>query len=703
MSKGTGAAGRDESPAGGRLDLLQALNAAAASLQRSSHSEAEVIRAFKEQIARVGLRGAFGFLEGERLVLQAVVFPNRLINSLEKVVNLQAEGFIIGATAVDNYRHVIQTGQTLFIADSSVTVRQLVPPIAHHLLGHVLGAVGSWPGVCAPLVTQGSIFGLMDVSGPGLTEGDTPAITAFANQLSVALENARLFQAVSQAETQYRRLFETALEGILLLDPDTNQIVSANPQAALMTGYSLAELQQIQVEALFRPEREAEIRAELAVLYRNGRHTFEVPLCRKNGEEWYAQVSAVRYEAGTRPMVQGVLRDVSERKQAEEVLRHAQKMESLGVLAGGVAHDFNNLLSAILGQATLALAKSPPPNPARNHIEKLVKGVERAADLTRQLLAYSGRGQFSLEILYLNDLLEQNLHLMEAAIAKNVRLQLALAEPLLAVEADRGQMQQVIMNVVLNAAEAIGNRPGTVTITTGIQQISEADDIYWQITNQPLPAGRYVFLDVQDNGCGMSEETLRRIFDPFFTTKFTGRGLGLAAVLGIVRGHKGGLRVTSQQGRGSLFRLLFPGNDAQVNGMAAAGLGQEAAGSNSQRGLVLVIDDEELIREAATDILEIEGLQVVTASDGRQGIELYRQRRQEIDVILLDLSMPGLSGYDTFRALQTIDPEVRVIVSSGYSESEAMRPFQGKGVAAFVQKPYDMNKLIEAILSQLKP
>jgi PAS domain S-box-containing protein len=393
----------------------------------------------------------------------------------------------------------------------------------------------------------------------------------------------------------------------------------------------------------------------------------------------------------------GVSIDISERKRTEEALRQAQKLESLGLLAGGIAHDFNNLLVAMMGQTSLALSKLSPENPARPHIEKANRTTERAADLTRQLLAYSGRGQFDVRPLNLNTLIQENLHLFQVAIPKHIHLQTRTADSLPAVEADLGQMQQVIMNLILNAAEAIDEQPGTITIVTDRQTVT-ADDTYWQNTGTPLEPGHYVTLEVHDTGNGMDADTMTQIFDPFYTTKATGRGLGLAAVLGVVQGHGGGIRVYSEVGQGTTFKLLFPATDATATTPASP---PTRPAADSVEGLVLVIDDEEAVREAVTDILELHGLDVVTAADGQTGIELFRQRSQEISLVLLDLSMPGLSGQETFRALRGIDPTVPVILSSGYNEHEATRRFVGKGLAGFLQKPYNLEGLVEKIQQYL--
>lgn len=392
--------------------------------------------------------------------------------------------------------------------------------------------------------------------------------------------------------------------------------------------------------------------------------------------------------------VLGTYEDITERLRTEAALRQTQKMESLGVLAGGIAHDFNNLLVAMLGQTSLALSKLSPSSEARLHVEKAVLAASRAADLTRQLLAYSGGGQFEQRPMQLNALILENLHLFEVAIPKHVQLRSDLAADLPLIDGDTGQIQQVIMNLIINASEAIGEQPGMVRVTTRPIMLV-GDEGYWtQYTGTRLPAGQYVQVAVSDTGSGMSADTLARIFDPFFTTKFTGRGLGLAAVLGIVRSHGGGLQVKSQSGQGTTFQLLFPVSTALPVAPAVELPTSEVSMSGQ---LILVIDDEEPVRLAVTDILDDCGLSVITADDGAAGVALYRERQSEIQLVLLDLSMPGQSGEETLAQLHAVNPQARVILSSGYNQVEVARRFANSSYSGFIQKPYDDVTLINAV------
>ena len=390
-------------------------------------------------------------------------------------------------------------------------------------------------------------------------------------------------------------------------------------------------------------------------------------------------------------------RDVTERRQTLRAMHRTQKMESLGILAGGIAHDFNNLLVAMLGQSSLAQAHLSLDHPAYTHVTKSVQAAEQAAGLTRQLLAYSGGGQFTIRPLNLNLIIHESLDLLRVAMPKQIDLQLTLMDTLPLVEVDIAQMQQVLMNLLINAAESIGDQPGTIEVQTAVRVITQQDSIYWRYTNQPLPPGGYVSLRIQDSGSGMPKETVSKIFDPFFTTKFTGRGLGLAAVLGIIRSHQGGLRVSSDLGKGTVFELLLPVSAKTV----VPDTPIPTVESTTLTGLVLVIDDEAPVRDAISDILEMEGIAVITAANGDAGIELYKAHRAEIDLVLLDLSMPGKSGHETYKELQQLDPNVHILLSSGYSEADATRGFTSPTLVGFLQKPYRLETFVQQLKNYL--
>lgn len=519
-----------------------------------------------------------------------------------------------------------------------------------------------------------------------------------AQMFATALEHKRGEEAVRLSEERFRRLAYNLPDIICILNRPALEITFINKEELL--GYPPGMFKDLEtLLSIVHSDDAEQVRHFWQQLLQSSTADSEIEyrVQKESGEwEWVeSRVTTLASEVEGMPQQLLLLMTlVTERKQVVA----AQKIESLGILAGGVAHDFNNLLVGILGQTSLALYKLPEDDLVRPHIEKAVTAAERASMLTQQLLAYSGRGHFQIRPIHLNDLVEENLHLLHLAVPKHVQMRSELSPHLPYVEADVGQMQQVIMNPILNAAEAIGEQEGTVTIVTDTRMVGPDDDQYWLHSGQPLAPGQYVSLEIHDDGQGMDSQTLARIFEPFFSTKATGRGLGLAAVLGIIRGHHGGLSVTSEVGQGSTFKLLFP---AATETAPPTDEDDAVENTGAPAGKVLVIDDEQPVREAVKDILAVEGIVVLGAANGDDGVALYRERQAEIELVLLDLSMPGLSGQETLAALRQVNPAVRVILSSGYNEVEAMRRFRAEGSLGFLQKPYSADRLIQTVKQHL--
>ena len=385
-----------------------------------------------------------------------------------------------------------------------------------------------------------------------------------------------------------------------------------------------------------------------------------------------------------------------ETQTTQDRLRETAKLESLGVLAGGIAHDFNNLLVGILGNASLVLEMLENDHAAREAVENLVKAAERAAQLTHQMLAYSGKGRFLIEPLDLPRAIEELLPLITPSVSRSVRLSLNLPRGLPAIDADRAQMQQLLMNLVINAAEAYEGRPGVVAVSARVSDLGEGEI-------QPLfglsqaPPGRYVCLEVSDRGMGMSEETKSKIFDPFYTTKFAGRGLGLSAVLGIIRAHRGAIEVETERGAGTTFRVYFPPSA----GAPRQDENEPVIADLQGAGTVLLVDDEETVRTTATSALESYGYKVIAAYDGESALNIFRRDQQNVSLVVLDLTMPELDGEAVLELLREIDPNVRVILSSGFSATEATRRFEGKHLSGFLQKPYTAQSLALSVKSAL--
>jgi nitrogen-specific signal transduction histidine kinase len=401
-----------------------------------------------------------------------------------------------------------------------------------------------------------------------------------------------------------------------------------------------------------------------------------------------------------------VLVDITARKREEEErqafqakLQHAQKLESLGVLAGGIAHDFNNLLMAILGNADLALELLSPESPGREYVEKIETTAQRAAGLTNQMLAYSGKGRFLIQSIQLDRLVGEMAHLLETVISKKAELRMKFEPDLPAVEADASQVRQIVMNLITNGSEALGDANGQLTIATGTV---EADRAYLSrcYLGDEVSDGTYVFLEVSDTGEGMDEETRKKIFDPFFTTKFTGRGLGLAAVLGIVRGHNGTINVYSEPGLGSSFKVLLPASERKVDDRPETPARTEGT---LEGATILVVEDDAAVLDVTSLMLEKAGFRVLTATNGQEGVDLFRLYKDDIGLVVLDMTMPVMDGEEAFRGMRDIDPGVRVLLSSGYNEQDATNRFAGKGLAGFIQKPYRSVDLLNRVREILEP
>jgi two-component system cell cycle sensor histidine kinase/response regulator CckA len=378
------------------------------------------------------------------------------------------------------------------------------------------------------------------------------------------------------------------------------------------------------------------------------------------------------------------LRIEEEQRRLEAQIRHTQKLESLGVLAGGIAHDFNNILQVIIGNVTLAEDHVSQISPARENLDEIAGAARRASDLCHQMLAYSGKGKFVVEAVNLNAIVREMTHMLEVSISKKAVLKFDLAGVLPAVAADPTQLRQVILNLITNASESLGDRSGIISIATGLEDCDRADLGKTYLADD-LPEGTYVCLEVADTGCGMDAATREKIFEPFFSTKFAGRGLGLAAVMGIVRGHRGAVRVDSVPGRGTTFRILLPASDLKTGSVtSSAMIGQGWQGS----GLILLADDEDAVRDLGRRMLERAGMQVLLAADGHEAVEIFRARSAEIACVILDLTMPRLGGEEVLQEMHRIRADVKVVLCSGYNEQEITQRFVGQGLAGFLQKPY---------------
>ena len=513
-------------------------------------------------------------------------------------------------------------------------------------------------------------------------------------------ERKRAEESIKESEERFRSIMELSPDIISIIRED-GTLQYNSPAAFLIHGYTQDEMAGLNTLSLIHPDDQDLVTAAFNEVLAHPEKTGNVQYRYRNKDGSYCWMECSARNQLANPHLNGIIaisRNIDDRKNLEvehlkfeRQILHTQKLESLGVLAGGIAHDFNNILMAIIGNADLALMRINKESPAVDNLHRIERSAARAADLAKQMLAYSGKGKFMIEQLNINTLLEDMFHMLEVSISKKVVLRLNPHQSLPSVEADATQMRQIIMNLVINASEAIGEKSGVIAITTGYMN---CDHSYlkniWLDEN--LTGGLYVYLEIADSGCGMSKETMARMFDPFFTTKFTGRGLGMAAVLGIVRGHKGAINVYSEEGKGTTFKVLLPASDRPADLFD----GDKGLEHWQGSGTVLLVDDEESIRGIGSEMLKELGFTVITANDGREAVELF-VATPDISFVILDLTMPHVDGEQCFRTLKQLRPDVKVIISSGYSEQEVSQKFSGKGLAGFIQKPYRLSVLREAI------
>jgi PAS domain S-box-containing protein len=516
-----------------------------------------------------------------------------------------------------------------------------------------------------------------------------------------------------QIEQRYKLLAENAADIIFLTD--TQAIITyISPAVRDILGYEPEELVGCSTAETYSSAAEAErvigIAKENLAARSNKRIPIETTLRHKNGSEVPIEIlgSIIFDEQGTFIGSQGVLRDISERRNAElerrkleEQFQHTQKLESLGVLAGGIAHDFNNLLAGILGNASLALMDMKPENPGTELMHDIKDAALRAAELVRQMLAYSGKGHFVIDRIDLRQVIKEMLPLLKASISKKATLKLEFDEATPFFNADATQLRQILMNLVINASEALGEGSGVISITTGAAECERAY-LAGTYLDDDLAEGSYVFIEVSDSGRGMVPEDLKKIFDPFYTTKFAGRGLGLAAVLGIVRGHKGAIDIRSRPGEGTSVKVLIPVEGTEQVPIDTSASEAEPDSEWCGQGPVLLVDDDEIVLKVGKLILERLGCEVTTAGDGCQAIEILEKDPEKFCCIVLDLTMPKMDGEECFRELRKFNASVPVILSSGYDAQELMQRFENRGLAGFLQKPYSAAKMSVCLRQALK-
>lgn len=578
---------------------------------------------------------------------------------------------------------------------------------APHFIGAIPNIISE---VCVPLFANDEVVGMLNVESvkTKLTQADLNLMVDLSEQIGTAIARVNLHSERRAQEELLRRIFDQAPTGMIITHLD-GTIVRVNQAFEKTVGYSEAELQTYRFADITHPE---DLDNNLSWLHRLvakeiSEYNFEKRYIRKDGSvvPVFLQVSLLHDPQSEPQYTIAQVIDLSDLRTAETALLQRQKMESIGVLAGGIAHDFNNMLVAMMAQSALALRKLSEQEPAREHIEKVQVAAESAAKLTRQLLAYAGKGQFEIKSVNLNQEIEENIHFFEVAISsKSIEIVKNLAEDLPPIMADSSQIQQILMNLILNGVEATEQQGKQLIINTDKVRLTADYFEREHFVLLPPAPGKFAKVSVQDFGIGMAQETVEKIFDPFFTTKFTGRGLGLAAVLGIVRSHNGGLVVQSQPQIGTRFDIYFPASGHQQANVAQRVVDdklEKTAEMTITRREVLLIDDDLSVRDTISDVFEMHQIKLHRAANGSDGIAQLKKYKTQIGVVLLDLSMPGLSSYDTFLGLRRIVPDVPIILCSGYSEREISEKFEAVQYNDFIQKPFEISRLIEAVESFL--
>jgi PAS domain S-box-containing protein len=508
-----------------------------------------------------------------------------------------------------------------------------------------------------------------------------------------------------KSELRFRSFVENANDVVFSLSTD-GIFTYVSPNWREVFGYELYETVQRPFAPFVHPDDLANCFSAMQRVfdYNEKAKDVEYRVLHKNGNWiWYsANASLLRDPETDQTTFLGIGRDITERKESEEErltlerqFLQAQKMESLGIMAGGIAHDFNNLLQSILGNMELALRVTATDSAAREHISIAMVASKNATHLTNLMLTYAGKGFVHKKVLNLNELVMENVEILRSAASTAISLELSLFDELPEISADWAQIQQVAMNLITNAAESIEQQPGFVRIATGIV-ICDQVQLQESLLKEKAEPGRFVFLEVRDNGCGMSEETLKRLFDPFFTTKFTGRGLGMSAVMGIMKIHGGALFVESESGKGTIFRALFP---VLEPALAATVKEPDAMGEKSAyhqkalSGVALLVDDEKPVLKTCKKMVELCGLTVITACDGIDAVAKFREHADEIDVVIMDLTMPNMDGITAISEICSIRPDIRTILASGFNEEELDERVTSHSPTGFISKPYSMNLL----------
>lgn len=524
-----------------------------------------------------------------------------------------------------------------------------------------------------------------------------------------ALDRQRAEKTLRESENRFRELADLLPQTIFETDPNV-RITYFNRQGLEITGYTEDDvLAGIDGYELFKPIDQEKLQDRLQAFLKDGLKPSnqEYTCVRKDGTTFPGMIYARPIIRDGKPSgYRGILIDMTRHKEEEEERRRlesqflqAQKFESLSVMAGSIAHNFNNLLTVVLGNLELVISDSPKGAPWMEHLVEADRAVKRASELSTMLLTYVGKNRMNMDETDLNPLIQDMEAMLGATVSKNTNLSLQFCSEPCLLRGDAAQLRQVVVNLVNNASDAVGDRGGEITLTTGFMHYN-TEDVHDAI-NDSMEPGDYVYVEIRDNGVGMDDATRARVFDPFFTTKFTGRGLGLAAVLGIVRAHRGGITLETEKDNGTVVRAMFP-RVVREDEIVAVSLPKRKSFSGS--GTVLLVDDEQMVLGVGRRMLQRLGFDVLTAADGEEAIKVFDEHCMDIRIVLLDLTMPRMDGEETFRELKKRRPNIRVVVASGYTEEQVSERFKELGPVGFIRKPFQLkdlaNKLEEVLAAE---
>ena len=578
--------------------------------------------------------------------------------------------------------------QTPFLINNTDEIEKKISPKSMEFLRRV----GTRAFICVPIVYKNESLGILMVDNPTskrpLTKGDLSLLMGIAPQIAISINNAVTYTKIRESEERFRSLSENTPDIVYALNNE-GVFSYVNPAWERILGHSLSEVVGKKFVDFLKEEDSKKFQQLFDQVWSEKKIIRDIlgTFLHKDGEERIFSASgAPNFDPdGNVNSLIGILRDITEQVLLENQLRQAKKMEAVGTLAGGIAHDFNNLLMGIQGYASLILLKTDETDPFYEKLVGINQQVQSGVDLTRQLLGFARGGKYEVKPIDINQVL-QNSSEMFGRTKKEIRIYRQFQEDLWTVEADQGQIGQALLNLYVNAWQAM---PGGGSLYLKTQNIV----ITFRSSDQPYP-GKYILISITDTGEGMDKSVIERIFEPFFTTKEMGRGtgLGLAMVYGIVKSHGGSIYAKSQKGQGSTFSIYLPASEKKVV-LEEKPLEKPVRGQET----ILLVDDEEVILKVTREILESLGYLVMSANSGQEALSLFKEKYQEIDLIILDMVMPDLKGSQTYDGLKEVYPQVKVLLSSGYSIDGQAASLIERGCRAFIQKPYTVSELSKKV------